>query len=54
MLLIDAALRRSWPPCHSAAPKKVETVNGGTVTLQREVADGEDKLKRLYALVDEG
>ena len=38
----------------SRRAEKAETVNGRVITLQREVSDAEDKLKRLYALVEEG
>lgn len=38
----------------SRRAEKAETVNSRIITLQREVADAEDKLKRLYALVEEG
>src|SRR5262245_45687031 len=34
--------------------ERAETVNSRIMTLQREVADAEDRLKRLYRLVEDG
>src|SRR5258708_19638269 len=34
--------------------ERAETVNSRIMALQREVADAEDRLKRLYRLVEDG
>jgi hypothetical protein len=45
MILSSLALRRS---------EKADAVNARVTTLQREVTDADDKLKRLYRLVEDG
>jgi hypothetical protein len=43
MILSSLSSRRS---------EKADAVNGRVIDLQREVADADDKLKRLYRLID--
>ena len=34
--------------------KKADAVNARVIALQREIADADDKLKRLYRLIEDG
>ena len=44
-ILMSLSLRRA---------EKLESLNGRLIALQREVTDAEEKLKRLYRLVEDG